>query len=233
MGPSPPRLLVVRVSHVVLHDSRTHLHSFVVVTVLVLVDVLVVVLVDVLVDVLVLVVVDVLVDVLVLVEVEVLVDVLVEVLVVLVVGGVFLAHAQPANMRLRLHSSPLLVLAHCSPISTLNEVLPLYPNLTVRGSTKLAVLSHQVDFVKVTTYSNLLVPAFFCLRQSCTSGAEPNEKARQYFPAFSISKPANPCEYIQFARSLDEGSPLASKPSIASNVSVFLINSGPLHFSTE
>ena len=65
MGPSPPRLFVVSVSHVVLHVSRTQAHFFGVVLVLVLVLVLVEVLVVVLVDVLV--------------EVEVLVEVLVEV----------------------------------------------------------------------------------------------------------------------------------------------------------
>lgn len=174
----------------VLHDSRTHSHFFVVVTVVVkvLVDVLVVVLEDELVEVLVLVLVvevDVLVEVLV---DEVLVDVLVEVLVVEVVGGVFLAHAQPANMMLRLHVLLASSLAHSSPNSTSNELLPLKPSFTVRGSTKLAVLSHNVDFLNVTTYSSLLS---FCTGfQSCTTGAEPKANAFQYFPADDISKPS-------------------------------------------
>lgn len=154
MGPRPPRLFVVRVSHVVLHVSRTHRQPSVVVLVLVLVlvDVLVVVLVDELVDVLVLVEV-VYVDVLVLVLVEVVnVDVLVLVLVVVLVVGDFLAQAQPAKSILRLHVLAFFVLSHWRPSSTLKEVLPLKPSFTVRESTKLAVSSHQEDFLNVTLY---------------------------------------------------------------------------------
>ena len=98
--------------------------------------VVVVVVVEVLVEV------EVLVDVLVLVlvEVEVLVDVLVlvlvEVLVELVVVVVLpLAHAHPANISSRLHSSPSWVFSHLRPSSTSNEDLPLKPSFTVRGST--------------------------------------------------------------------------------------------------
>jgi len=94
---------------------------------------------------------------------EVLVDVLVEVLVDEVVVGVALAHAQPANIRLRLHVFVLSFLLHCSPKSTLNEVLPLKPSFTVRGSTILAVLSQVEDFLNVTRYSSLLELGFFFL----------------------------------------------------------------------
>lgn len=139
----------------------------------VLVDVLVEVVVDVLVDVLVLVLVEVLVEVLVLVEVEVLVEVLVLVLVVVVVVGLSLAHAQPAKMRLRLHVLSVWVLSHCSPRSTWKELLPLKPSFTVRGSTKVAVLSQVWDFLNVTTYSSSFELSFFCLAQDSTMGAVP------------------------------------------------------------
>lgn len=85
--------------------------------------------------------------------VGVLVEVLVEVVVVVVVGGEPLAQAPPANMKLRLHAVPSCSFAHDRPSSTWNEVFPLNASVTVRGSSKLAVLSQTRDFVNLTTYS--------------------------------------------------------------------------------
>jgi len=90
------------------------------------------------------------------------------------------------------------------------------------------VLSQSADFLNVTTYSNLpALPAFGCLSHFSTTGAESAVNADQSFPAVFISKPPYPCEYIHFCRSRIEGSP----PVSASNVTVVLESSGPLHLS--